>query len=238
MVSYLSDWALSFVRVIGSTVVGEHSAVLWGGEGAVGDVDDPLGEGPGEKFIDKEQYTGPVVWRPRPPADVGGKQVGAEGIAVRKGGGLIPLVARDLRLQRTLPPKVGTTGLSSYGGGFLSFDDNAAEESVMTLYVPYAFVDGVPTKAHAIIVDPTDGNESISITHGEGYQLSLTKEDGLVALLDADTFLRAKPGEFTLQAPKIMLKGNVYLGASAETGIPLLAGPASPPSPSVFVSPL
>ena len=56
--------------------------------------------------------------------------------------------------------------------------------------------------------------------------------------VDAGTFMQLKPAEFLLQAPEMMLKGNVYLGAGAETGVPLMAGAASPPSPSVFVSPL
>lgn len=237
---FLTSVVATFVRVIGSTVVGEHSAVLLGGEGAVGDVDDPLGEGASDKFTDAEAYGGlGLVVRPRPPEDIGGKRLGAEGIGLRLGGSTVPIALRDLRLNRRYSaPKAGSVALVGYGGGFLAFDDNAAGDSVTTLYVPYAFSGGVPTKAHAIVIDPTSGNESISITHGEGYQLSLTKDDGLVALISANTFLRMKPGELALQAPKIMLKGNVYVGASAETGIPLLAGPASPPCPSLFVSPV
>lgn len=237
---YITGVVLSFVRVIGSTVLGEHSAVLLGGEGAVGDVDDPLTESSSDVFTDAEHYATPgIVWRPRPPEDIAGKSIGAEGIGARIGRQTVPIGLRDLRLNRRFSaPKPGSVALVGYGGGFLSFDDNAAKESLATLYVPYAFVNGVPTKAHAIVVDPTSGNESITITHGEGYQLALTADDGFMALLAADTFMAMKPGEFTVQAPKIMLKGNCFLGASAETAIPLLAGPASPPSPSVFVSPI
>lgn len=111
--------------------------------------------------------------------------------------------------------------------------------NIHVIYCPYDYnTKGEPTKAHAIIVDPSDPNESITITHGEGYQLALTKADGLMAVLDSSTFMRMMPGEFLVQAPKIMLNGACYLGAQAEVGVPLLAGPASPPSPSLFVSPV
>jgi len=115
--------------------------------------------------------------------------------------------------------------------------------NISALYVPYAFDSaGVAQKAHAIIIDPTDGNSSIQLIHGDGVRLTLSEETGsgpgIVAAIDGSTFLRMAAGELTLQAEKVTLKGNVYLGAAAETGLPLLAGVASPPSPSVFVSPV
>jgi hypothetical protein len=238
MVTHLSDWALSFVRILGSTVVGANNAVLWGGDGAVGDVDDPLGESAGEGFTNAEQYTGPVVWRPRPPSPLGGKTVGAEGIAARKGGGLVPLVGRDLRLQKTLPPKVGTTGLSSYGGGFLSFDDTADESSSrFTLYVPYERNgQGVPQKAMSISIDPEQ--ESMMLVHGDGYAVVIDKDNGITLRGGDSTWINVTDGTIDIVGAKVNIQGTVALGGDPATAVPLTPGPASPPGPNVYISPV
>jgi hypothetical protein len=135
-----------------------------------------------------------------------------------------------------------------YGGAFLSHamtaeNTGSKKGNVSTLYVPHDFDgSGVPQKAHAISIDPTPGNSSITLVHASGLVLTLTEDagagPGIVASVDASTFLRMSAGELTLQAAKVMLKGAVYLGAQAEAGLPLLPGVASPPGPSVFVSPV
>ena len=72
--------------------------------------------------------------------------------------------------------------------------------------------------------------------------LSLTEDTGngpgVVVAVNGSTFLRMSPGEVTIQAARIMLKGNCYLGAAAEGGVAMLGGAITPPSPSVFVSPV
>jgi len=186
-----------------------------------------------------------LLSRPLPPDTSSGSTYFADVVCLKTSDGLLPIAWRDQRINAAFPAgvKEGSVALAGYGRGFYSLDltsaaSGARKANIHVIYCPYEFNSaGVPAKAHAIILDPTAGNESISITHGEGYQLALTKSDGLLAVLSANTFMRIKPGEFLMQAPKIMLKGNVYLGSQAEAGVPLLAGPASPPSTSIFISP-
>jgi hypothetical protein len=121
--------------------------------------------------------------------------------------------------------------------------DDGDGPDVSTWYVPFdPDGSGNPQKAHVISIDPTPGNSSISIAHASGLFLMLTEDSGagpgITWAVDSSTFGRMSAGEFTVNAAKIMLKGNVYVGAAAEAGLPLLAGPASPPCPSLFVSPV
>lgn len=241
------DFVLGFGKVLKTSIEASTGAVLSQVASSVGslhpkDTDENIGE-----VADKQDTYGAGVtfFRPLPAEKKAGKTFDCDTVFIKTSDGLVPIAHRDLRLDKAFPngPKEGSGGLRGYGGGFITLDLTAGNSgsqkaNILVMYCPYEFDgSGVPAKAHAIILDPTAGNESISITHGEGYQLALTKNDGLLAVLDALTFMRAKPGEFLLQAPKIMLKGNVYVGAQAEVGIPLLAGPASPPCPSFFVSP-
>lgn len=223
--SDVADWVLGFVRVLGSTVVGEHGAVLWGGDGAVGGIDDPLQDTSGELFTDVEQYSGPIVWRPRPPEQVAGKTLNAEGIAARKGGGLIPLAVRDLRFNRRFPnPKPGSVALVGYGGGFLAFDDTPAGTSRATLYVPYDFSGDTPAKAHSITVDPE--TRAINVLHADGGQVVLLPDKEIMAIADDDTWMQLKPGKFAVQAETITLAGTVIIGNPA-TAAPIAASTAT-----------
>lgn len=231
---FVTSLVATFVRVVGSTVVGEHSAVLLGGEGVAGDVDDPLGSGASDKFTTAEQYQGPIVWRPRPPETIGGKVVGPEGIGLRLGGGTVPVALRDLRFNRRFSaPKAGSVALVGYGGGFLAFDDTPAKETRATLYVPYAFVGGVPTKAHAISIDPE--TESINILHADGGQVVLLPAREIMAIADDDTWWKLAPGKFEVQATSINLLGTVTVGNPA-TALPLAASPATLPSTRLLYS--
>ena len=233
---FLSSVVATFVRVIGATVVGEHSAVLLGGEGVVGDVDDPLGDGSSDKFTNAESLGSlGLVVMPRPPEEIGGKMLAAEGVGMRLGGSTVPIALRDLRLNRRFSaPKPGSVALVGYGGGFLAFDDTADKLTRATLYVPYAFSGGVPTKAMSISIDPEA--ESMMLIHGDGYAVVLDKDNGITLRADETTWMNMKPGETTIVSSKIVLQGNVAMGASPTTALPLLAGPASPPSGSIFVS--
>lgn len=236
MQQYLTGIVLSFVRVVGSTVLGENSAVLLGGEGAVGDINDPLENGSSDSFTDSEHFATPgIVWRPRPPEVVDGKELSAEGIGARIGRQTVPIGLRDLRLNRKFSaPKPGSVALVGYGGGFLAFDDTDAEESRATLYVPYAFSGGVPTKAMSVSLDPEA--ESMMLVHGDGYAVVLDKDNGITLRGDDSTWLSVKPGKIELVAASISARGSVALGADTSTAVPLLAGAASQPTPSVFFS--
>lgn len=253
---FISSAILSFVRVIGSTVVGEHGAVLLGGEGAVGDVDDPLGDGSSDKFNGAEQY-GPLglVWRPLPPTLPNGaapktqqearQAEAAEGIAVRNGEGLKPVGARDLRINRRFAkPKPGTIALVGYGGGFLSFDTDLKNNGAggvdfqnrATLYVPYAYSGGVPGKAMVIAVDPEA--ESMMLIHGDGYAVVLDKDNGITLRGGASSWINVKDGTIDIVAAKVNVQGIVALGANTSTATPLNPGPVAPARPSVFLSPV
>jgi len=98
--------------------------------------------------------------RPLPPQVISGKDYFNEIICIREADELIPIASRDARM-------VG------YGGGFLSMspvdNDDLTKGTISVLYIPYDFNSaGVAQKAHSITIDPTSGNESISIIHAEG----------------------------------------------------------------------
>jgi len=239
------DWVVQLVDVIGSTLDGPHNAVLMGGNTVVGSLDptEPDDEAPNDATDEAPAYGAPgIVFRPRPPeeveTDAGTELLSAEAVAARVADTLIPVAWRDLRLNRRfVAPKAGTVALVGYGGGFLSFDDGSTEGTLQTLYCPYDFdADGVAQKTHAILVQP-DGANGISINHGDGYQLSLTSGGFLLRCSDANTFLQVKEGQIVMSAAKIFAKGTLYVGQAGELGVPLLPGPASPPCPSLFLSP-
>lgn len=256
----LLNQVVEFCKVISSSVGGTNTAALFnvtgiGGfalddDGAISG-DDESDDG-GEQAHEQEVFQGlGLIGRPLPPEG----DLFAESLAVRTEDGLVPFAFRDLRLHRAInadgnptAPLEGQILLVGYGGAFLAHSMTAGNVgskrgNVLTLYVPYEFNGaGVPQKAHAISIDPTDGNSSISLVHGDGVFFTLTEDagagPGISWAVDASTFGRMTAGEVVIQSEKIMLKGNVYLGASAETGLPLLAGIASPPGPSIFISPV
>lgn len=239
------DFVVGFGKIMATSIEAETGGILGQVLGMVGSLDESDNSENKGELSDKEDLygSGGVLFNPLPPEKIKNKPYACDVVYVKRGDKLVPIAYRDLRLSRAFPNglKKGSTALAGYGGGFYSLDLTAGNSgsqkaNIHVVYCPYSFSNGVAGKAHSIILDPTTGNESVTITHGEGYQIALTKDDGLLALLSASTFLRAKPGEFLLQAPKIMLKGNVYAGAQAETGVPFTGGPAMLPSPSVFLS--
>jgi len=105
----------------------------------------------------------------------------------------------------------------------------------------------VAQKAHVITLDPTSGNESISVVHANGAAILLQDDllGGSVQLQSPDSpsgsglkvaVVTLKPGEINLQADQIVINGTVKIG-DPNLGVPLLAGPASAPCPRLFLSP-
>jgi hypothetical protein len=243
------DQVLAFVRVLGSELLGTNFEPAFrvaaiGDFGADGQPDDS--DDTGESASGQTGF-GALGLIGRPPPPSGG--LFAEAIALRVDGGLQPFAFRDLRLNRALnpdgagtAPAEGQNAFVGWGGAFLTHALNAAGANISTWYVPFApGGDDVPTKAHTISIDPTAGNSSISLVHADGVRIDLVADagdgsPGIVASVDGSTFLRFSAGELTVSAAKIMLKGNVYLGATAELAIPFAGGPAMPPSSSVFLS--
>ena len=252
---------VDFCKVLSSGLSGPSSAVHLSVSGVagfrLGDDGQPVAEdesdAAGEQAHEQELFQSlGVIGRPLAPDSSGY----AEAVALRTQDGLLPFAFRDLRLHQALnpggsgvTPREGQLLFAGYGGAFLSHAMTAGNVgskrgNISTWYVPGDFNgSGVAQKAHAISIDPTPGNSSISLAHASGLFLVLTENagggaPGILASVDGETFMRMSPGELTLQATKILLKGNVYVGRQAEAGAPLLAGPTSPPCPSLYVSPV
>lgn len=253
----LLDTVIAFAKVLGSRLSGPKAEPVYNLSGIAdfgpfGAAQTDTSDNAGEGATDQLGY-GPLGYLARPlPPDADGA---AETVALRTDGGLNPIGWRDMRLCEALnpggsgqTPAAGQQCFGGYGGAMLTHSMTSAASgsrraNISTWYVPYEFDgEGVPTKAHTISIDPSDGNQSISIVHGDGLFFTLTHDSGagpgIVAAVDGATFLRMSAGELSLNAAKIMLKGNVYVGAEAEAGVPLFGGPISPPCPSLFVSPV
>lgn len=238
------DFVMSFATVVGSSINQQNNAVQIstagvGGFGSLDNFELKLEDTEGELADNQDTYGAlGLLSRPMDPEKIAGRDYRAETVSARVADGLIPIAWRDLRFERFFPngiPK-GTVRLVGYGGGFASFDMSANVENIYTVYLPYNFVNGVPQKAHAIVVDANPDN-GITMTHGDGYQMALTSDGILMRTSDDKTFFHMKEGVVSLTAAKIFLKGTTYIGQAGEFGIPLLAGPASPPCPSLYVSP-
>lgn len=231
------DDVVAFVKVISSSIATEadQPVTLYSVTG-IGGLEGTEADDDGEQGQAQEVFTAlGDISRPLPPDG----DVFLEAMAFRTADGLIPFAFRDIRLHRQFPnPAPGTIGRVHYGGGFHTMDLSTADTTIHTIYAPYEFdAQGVPQKAHAIVIDTTPGNESVVVTHGKGHALAM-RDDDVVLRVDAETYIEGKPGEWIFRGTKLFFKGNCFLGASAETGLPLLFGPASPASPSVFVSPV
>ncbi len=243
----LTSGLFTVLRVLGSTIEGPYKAVMVGGEGGIGGFGD---DAPGEAPDGIEAYGAPgIVWRPRTPEQAGKDKLVAEAFVARVPEGMVPLSWRDLRWNRAFPaPKPGTIALVGYAGGSASWEDVEAASSNdpvtkvknqrLTIYIPYAKnAEGVATKAHAIVADPETG--SISLIQGDGYALVLDEDNGITARSKSGaSWWALKDDTFDVVASKISLRGVVAMGANTTAALPLLAGPASPPSPSVYVSPV
>ncbi len=199
----------------------------------------------GEQANEQVRYSGALgmIWRGLPPDTVKGKTRFMDVLTAKLADGLLPIGWRDERINKAFPngPKEGTVAVAGYGGGFHSLDltdanSGSQKANIHVIYCPYQFDgNGTPAKAHAIVIDPSSGNESITITHGDGFQLSLTKE-GFNVNIDSSTFLHMEAGAVTINAAKITLQGNCYLGSNPLTGTPLTPGLVAPARPSVFLS--
>lgn len=237
------DAVAAFVKVVGSALVGREPVFSVKAIGGFGGFDGDDSDSAGEQASGQVGYSAlGIIGRPLPPEG----SLFAEAVSLRTDAGLNPFGWRDLRLNRAVEPEAGQLVFAGYGGAVLSHAMTAGnvgsrKANHATWYVPFDFdADGVPQKAHTISLDPTPGSSSISLVHADGVFVSLTEDTGtgpgVVVAIDGSTFLRMSAGELTLQAERIMLKGNVYVGRQPETGVPLLAGPASPPCPSLYLS--
>jgi hypothetical protein len=168
---------------------------------------------------------------PRAPED----GIHADYIGLRRNGGVVPIAAHDLRIDRAFPDGIarGTVALAGYGGGFHAMQDTAGNSgsrkaTVHVIYAPYQFdANGVPTKAHAITIDTTPGNVSLQLVHGDGYFFSAKEGTGWTMAVDGSTALAMTPGPGPGVAGKITISGNLVVGAGATLGNPNTALPAA-----------
>lgn len=238
------------LRVVGSTIAGRNNAVLMGVEGPSGGLDDFEDEEGGESRTDVESWGAPgIVFRPRPEETIDGQVLGAEAKGVRTPEGAIPLAWRDLRWNRMFPaPRPGTIALVGYGGGFVALDDNDDKTTNLTIYVPYDFHDGVPSKAHSVqIGKDSNGKPILEMSSGEGPAFTI---------LGRETVWRNAPGNafLVLNDDGFVFNGNVRANGAwdvngatitpigdvkTQTGVSLMThlhptamGPSGPPTPT------
>jgi hypothetical protein len=256
------DWIVQFAKVLGSSIaeaadgtkkpVQYHVVGLPGwdltGDEPVIDEDDTAAEVSSEAAVYGALG---VTGRPLPPETSSeGRSEHAEVVCLRTADGLVPIAVRDIRLRMGgNAPNEGTVALVGYAGGYHSISpvDNTDLDkgSIHTIYAPYDFVSGVAQKAHVITLDPTSGNESISLVHGDGQAVFFQGDeiqiqtDGIPAGTGStiqQSWVRLKPGEARITADAIVLNGTVYIGDNIGA-VPLLPGPSSPACPRLMLNP-
>ncbi|MEA3225139.1 MAG: hypothetical protein U9Q07_04250 [Planctomycetota bacterium] len=256
-----ADWILQFAKVMSSSLIdppsgGNTRPVQFSIEGT-GDATDldgfegeiPTADDTGEKEdADIFGQIG-IVARPLPPTTSGTVSEHAEVVCIRTSDGLVPVAARDIRLKMFgVAPNEGTVALVGYGGGYHSIapvdNSDLTKGAIQTIYCPYDFnSSGVAQKAHSITIDPTAGNEAISVVHATAG--SFLMYDGGVQppwqrmqSPDGQTFVMVEDGKLTLQSDQLILNGGmVVVGNPLGPIVPLIAGIASPPCPRLFLNP-
>jgi hypothetical protein len=241
------DAVFQFAKVTKSSLQESARTVLHQVAGFAGFEDeDDLSDDAGQVVNDVETYaSGPVIFHPRTPGKsvARGVDVNTEVLCVKTADGLAVVGYRDERLNQAYPnPAEGDVAFVHYGGGFHSMSlTNDGQSSIHVIYAPYDFdSNGTPGKAHSIVIDTTSGNESIQMVHAEGSTVSILADSVITRAGDGSAWTELKStatgGSYTVIAQKITLKGTCFLGAQAESGLPLLPGPASQPTPSVYFS--
>jgi len=242
-----SDSIIRFSEIVNSSLNTRTQAVQYSVVG-LADSNTPDDDTAAESVDDAEPYTSPgMVGRPLPPRSINGIEQHMDVLCVITSDGLVPVGYRDTRLKMGgNGPGEGVLAFVGYGGGFHSLtpvaqgDDPAGRGTIHVLYCPYDFDgNGVAQKAHSIILDPTDGNESIMVVHAEGMAMTMSGQDKKALLLKnaaGDATLRLDDDGITLTAKTIVLSGGVIVGEPA-LAVPLLPGIASPGSTKFFVSP-
>jgi hypothetical protein len=222
------DYLIGFGKIIASSVSTRTKAVLLNIVGSAGDASGGDGDEAGETAANQDHYTAlGLVFRPRPPTKKDGVDQYAEPLFIRTGDGLVPFAYRDLRLNEFFPaPKEASITWVGYAGAFdaneASFESDEPhrpKSSVRTTYVPYAFQNGVPTKAHTITIDGTAGNESISIVHGDGMAV-LMKHGGKNSIV-----IKNKAGNAYVEVNDdgVTANGNLVVTGGASIGSPTAA---------------
>jgi hypothetical protein len=257
----VADYVIQFGKVSGTSVLTDSSgATQWNVTGIAG-LDDTLDESEqivsdedGERTDNADVFGAlGIIGSPLRPTTFDNRDEHAEVACLRTADGLLPLSTRDIRTRmQGNGPNEGTIALVGYGGGFHSISPlltksgtnneiiDSIDGATHVIYCPYDFnSSGVAQKAHSITIDPTSGNESISIVHSGG-QAVLLQDDGSIQMQspNGQSFVKIENGKVTVQADQVILNGSVSIGdPTLASTFPLLAGPTSPPCPRLFLSP-
>lgn len=250
----LFDMVLAWGRVLATQVSATTKAVLVDVAGPGGGRTDvellALGMKPAGNTC--ERATGEVLYgqlgviaRPRPP----NREGIAEVLTVRTSDGLTPIAARDTRTSARYPaPKDGDVAVVHDAGGFVSFTDNGDKVAMpppdpppdpavvkrvglpkgttVALYAPKLTDLGAVDRAHALALDTSESNESVSLVHALGMALLMTKEK-VVILKNAagDAYIQIDDDGVTING-NTKLNGGVVFG-DAPTAVPVLVASAA-----------
>lgn len=239
-----ADLVIRFSEVVNSTLNNRTKAVQL----AVTGVD-------GEHVDDAEPHQSlGMLGRPLPPRRSRAGEQHTDVVCIVTADGLVPIAFRDPRLKMGGDsPGVGVLAFVGYGGGFMSHTpvpepnpidprniDPAGGGTISVLYCPYDFdSSGVAQKAHAVILDPTPGNQSISLVHADGMAITMLSGDKNALVLKnkaGDATFRLDDDGITMTAPTVTINAGVIIG-DAASAVPLLPGVASPGSTKLYVSP-
>lgn len=216
------DWTLGVGRVVSMALKGPKKVLVANLEG-----------------IDGETSMGQLVYGALGlvaralPATADGA---VEPIYARTEDGMIPIAARDPRLNAKTNPKDGEVMLVQYHGGFVSLKPNSANDGTdVTIYAPKS--DG--SKASAISIDTTNANSNITLMHDSGVSVQLA--DGKILLMN-----RNGDAYIELNDDGVVINGNVSVNGSMVVGnmslpdplkVPVLAGaPPGAASTSLMVT--
>lgn len=250
MSSVDSDSIVQFSTVVSSSLSSRTGAVQLAvvGIAALGDDEDssdPSDTTNAQATPNAEEYASPgIIGRPLAPTTRNGIVEHMDVLALRTSDGLVPFAYRDLRLKMGgNAPGEGVLAFVGYGGGFLSHTpiakggNPAGGGTLTTLYCPFAFdSSGIASKAHAIVLDPSEGNESVMVVHSNGMAITMFEDALVLKNASGNATLRLDDNGIVMTAVQIVLSGGVIVGEPA-TAVQLLAGPASPASTKFFVSP-
>lgn len=221
------DFFAGFFHVVRTKVSEKTKSVLLDLAG-VPDVTHPDDDDAGELAPEQLAY-GPLGLLVN-PLDVGKMPDGvtpaqADYLGVRTADGVIPVVGWDPRIAAAFPngPAKGTVALAGYAGGFHSID--LTNNGTSNIHVIYAPIPGEEeAQAHAIILDTTNGNESVSAVHYLGQGLFMT-HDGKLYLKSADgsASVFVKNGEVDIFG-NVVISGGVVMG-NPSSAVPLVMFP-------------
>jgi hypothetical protein len=229
------DLAIALCKVVKSSVGAKTKAVLLDlvGPGGAMSLTNPDKESAGEVAAAQPEFGSlGMVGRPPPPSKIADRDAYTEAFAFRTGDGLIPIAYRDLRLNNFFPaPKPGTVATVGWAGAFDSNEatlnsGGAAQSSIRTIYVPYAFegtgANRAPSKAHVITLDGSTGNESVSIVHGDGMAILITQGNVAIKNAAGDAYVQVSPDG-------VVVNGNTVINGGLAVGpvgaVPLALGP-------------